>query len=510
MTGATVMARPLDDVAAFGRMVGTVLTDYQADAFRLRKRSTVIVSPRQCGKSTAAAVVALWWAFRQRNQTVLIVSASDEAAKRLLSHIRTMAAASPMLSGSLVDESQSLLVLSNGSVIRSVPASEKAIRGWSVDLLVIDEAAMVSEDIFAAALPTTAARPDARIVVASSPWGATGWFYRMHLDGLDPANPNVETHIWRLADAPWITAPVIEAARTTLPAVRFAAEYEGRFVGSTDAFFDHDDLLAAVAPYRLLDPATARGETVCVGLDWGRRFDRHAVVAVGLLDDHGANPEPALYVPWLETSRRPYGEQVDSIAAMVTRATFRRRWPQPGGRVHRVGPDLVWHDTGATVPFRPTAPGFRVERIVSEENGVGAMPTEDLVRRIGRRVEGRHTSQKSKEDAYGRIQALLSERRLVLPDNLELLRQLRGMTVEVTASGGISINAADPNVHDDLADALSLAISATPMHAGGGIYTDPPPPNVEWLTTPGGVHVPAVPRPRTGQMADYSRRPIAG
>jgi len=33
------------------------------------------------------------------------------------------------------------LVLSNGSELRSVPQSERAVRGWSVDTLLIDEAA---------------------------------------------------------------------------------------------------------------------------------------------------------------------------------------------------------------------------------------------------------------------------------------------------------------------------------------------------------------------------------
>jgi hypothetical protein len=45
-----------------------------------------------------------------------------------------------MLSASVVDEQSSLIRLTNGATIRSVPASVKAIRGSSIDTLIFDEA----------------------------------------------------------------------------------------------------------------------------------------------------------------------------------------------------------------------------------------------------------------------------------------------------------------------------------------------------------------------------------
>jgi hypothetical protein len=48
---------------------------------------------------------------------------------------------SPVLSASVVVGQSSLSRLTNGSTIRSVPASVKAIRGWSIDTLIFDEAA---------------------------------------------------------------------------------------------------------------------------------------------------------------------------------------------------------------------------------------------------------------------------------------------------------------------------------------------------------------------------------
>jgi hypothetical protein len=191
-------------------------------------------------------------------------------------------------------------------------------------------------------------------------------------------------------------------------------------------------------------------------------------------------------------------EVVASIARPVERRAMRlspfysRRVPErlPGG--------LLLHENGATLPPPggwPVLPGYSVRALVTEMNGVGAMPSEELVRRLGRRVLGVHSSQRSKEDAYSRLRALLSDRRIVLPDDLELIRQLQGLTYSPTASGGLTIEAADPNVHDDLADALSLAVSAVPPDTRGGVASSAPV-EVEWLETAGGVRVPADPRPR--------------
>jgi len=71
-------------LAAFAEAVGRPLTTWQADTFKLDVHTTVVVAPRQSGKSRCLAVLALHRAFRRSEQHVLIVSASEEAARRLL------------------------------------------------------------------------------------------------------------------------------------------------------------------------------------------------------------------------------------------------------------------------------------------------------------------------------------------------------------------------------------------------------------------------------------------
>ena len=217
------------DLGAFASLVGRPLAPWQVESLRLERRTTVVVAPRQTGKSRSLALVALWHSFRNPGHRALIVSAGEAAATRLLAEVREVAATA-LLAGSVVDEQASIVRLTNGSEVRSLPASERQVRGWTVDLLLVDEAAMVEDDLLlGAALPTTAARPAARIVLASSPAGTSGAFFDYAMRGIN-GSEHVACFRWRLADASWVTPEVIASLRDGLSPQRAAAELDAEFV----------------------------------------------------------------------------------------------------------------------------------------------------------------------------------------------------------------------------------------------------------------------------------------
>lgn len=139
----------------------------------------MVLWTRQGGKSLCLALRALWRAYGGRERLVLIVSGGGEAgARRLMGEARRLASRSAVLRGSIADEQANVLTLSNGSVIRAVAASESAIRGWSADELLLDEAQLIPDDLaLGAALPTVAAKPGARVVATGTASVASGWFY---------------------------------------------------------------------------------------------------------------------------------------------------------------------------------------------------------------------------------------------------------------------------------------------------------------------------------------------
>ena len=453
-----------DDFGFFCEKVGKPRTQFQLDALKLEARQTIIISPRQCGKSESVSLVALWSAFRKPGQVVMVVSSSETAAIRLLATIRDFCQ-HPLLKSSILDETQTRLVLSNGSKILSMPASEKAIRGWSVDLLIVDEAAFIDDSILlSAALPTTTARPDARIILCSTPLGDAGSFYSMALMGFDPTIPHTKAFQWRLLDAPWITEDVIETARRTLPPIRFRQEYEGEFIGSGNAFFDRQLLLSCVADYPLVE--NGMGMPVKCGLDWGRRQDYHAIALAGALMDYGVNGQPIVIVPYVESSQRLYDSQVARIKALSA------SWDM---------------------------------EIRSETNGVGAYPTEKLTLELGgwTRVIPQGASLRTKEDFYGRLAVLFQTQGIVIPNHADLLRQLQALTATATSTGGLRIEAPE-SVHDDLPDALALAVGQMPNEIEPSAICTDIPDGIEWAETPGGIRIPLPVRTRHAEP-DWGR-----
>ncbi len=419
-----------DDLQAFAEMAGRPLTDRQASSLQLAKRVTVVVAPRQSGKSRSMAVLALHQAFRRPRTRVLIVSAGEEAARRLLADVRSIASGSALLRGSVADETAGLLTLTNGSEVRSVPNSEKQVRGWTVDLLLVDEASMVSDElILGAAFPTVAARPDARIVMASSASAASGAFYDHVILGRQ-GSEYVAEFAWRLTDAPWVSSSSVEHARASMSPTMFAAEYEGVFASGADSLFPRGLLERATADYVM---PGMRGLGRCAGLagvDWGVTTDRSALVVLGRV----LRPEGLFVVPVAHAWRS--GEPLDAAEDAVEQGVV--------GQIAGIEGEL--------------------EQITMEVNGVGYPLAQALARRLragrGRRcplLEFRHTTAEMKSATYGGLRMLLEQGRLALPlGATDLLRELLLLRVSLNQTGGEKIEAGVG--HDDLADSLMLAM----------------------------------------------------
>jgi hypothetical protein len=439
-----------DDLGAFCRLVGRPLEWWQLAALHLLKWMTILIAPRQVGKSYSLALLAMWQAFRRPRQQILVISSVESSALDLLENCRDIAA-HPALALSVTEALKFSIRLSNGSRIRSVTSTQSGIRGKSVDLLIADEAAYIDGDVLAAAaIPVTAARPAARIVVASTPWATAGVLYQWAMSGLDPDNPIMQSFTWALGQAPWISPAAIEAARQTLSPLQFRAEYEGEWVSGGDSFFSQEDIDAAVAAFPM--SRDGGGAPAILGADWGGDVDLQAVVVAGVLDDGGVNGRPIIVVTWAEASRRGYTEQEDEIAALAG----------------------MW-DLAA---------------VMSECKGVGIPPTKNLRRRLRAKVVAVKTSQEIKEQAYAQLHHALTEGRIVFSDQgIELRKQLLGIVAKPTPMGGLRIEARTQAVHDDLADALAFAVWGLPEQ-----LADPPerefPEGTQWAQTPGGIRIP--------------------
>ena len=254
-----------------------------------------------------------------------------------------------------MDEQAGLVTLTNGSEVRSVPASERAVRGWTVDLLLLDEAALVPDDVAqGAALPTTTARPDARIVAASTPWAEGGFFHEWVTAG---DSEHLRTYTWRLSDCAWVSAEAEAAMRASMSPERAAAELDCVFGGAGGSMFGRGVLERATADVELPALADFRGPArVLGGADHGVVHDRSAYSLIGRAPVAGLNPgldprEPVYIVAAAKAwpPGTPLSDVVREIAASPA-------------HLHVLSSETVGVGAGPTrgvVPARPRAPSGR-------------------------------------------------------------------------------------------------------------------------------------------------------
>lgn len=430
-----VLDRARRDAGVFAELLlGAPLWPHQVEVVESPARYRVICAGRQVGKSRLLAVSALHRAFSRAGQTVLIVSAGDTASKRLLEEVAQLALASPLLAGSVVDESSQVVVLSNGSTIRSVPASQRQIRGWPVDLLIVDEAGFIDPDIWRAAEPAIIARPGSRVLLSSSPWGGPEHFFRVLWQrGMAAPSEQVAAWHWPSSTSPLVDQDLLEEIRDRESPAYFAREFLAEWTDAAGAYFTTAELEAATEDLELVDPVEGAGCGVVVGgVDWGMARDAHALTVLAGLPEVDGKGRQRFRVAWLEER---FGLSYEA-----------------------------WIDRLVEV-----AGGFTFSTLSAETNGVGQMPTQVLARRLWEAL-GRDlvapvaTTARLKEDAFGFIKLLLQQGRLVLPRHPSLLRQLTALEFSMTEGGLLRIAVPERSGHDDVA--MSLALAVLPLMDG--------------------------------------------
>lgn len=137
--------------------------------------------------------------------------------------------------------------LKNGSRIEALPGSEKTIRGFSKpDLIVVDEAARVKDDLFTAILPMLAvSEKGGRLLMLSTPFGKRGIFWRLW-DGIEGVGARWERVQVPVTDVPRISQAFIQEMEDTLTDWEFRQEMMCSFEENQASVFSLDDLRASL------------------------------------------------------------------------------------------------------------------------------------------------------------------------------------------------------------------------------------------------------------------------
>lgn len=232
-TVATVPEAPLDPARWAQDVAGFPLDPWQRDVLTGTWDRALLNVTRQGGKSSIAALLALWAALYEGPALVLMLSPSLRQSAELFRKAATYYARRPSVGA--VRESAMRMELANGSRIVSLPGTEKTTRGYSAPaMLIVDEAARVDDDLYRAIRPMLAVS-GGRLLLLSTPWGRRGFFWEAWAQGDDWLKVRVDAR-----QCPRISDAFLAEEERVLGRRFFAQEYLCSFEERAAAVFSYD------------------------------------------------------------------------------------------------------------------------------------------------------------------------------------------------------------------------------------------------------------------------------
>ena len=196
----------------------------------------ILMEGRQQGKTTTSAAYILWYTLFQGSKTVAILANKASAAREVLYRYQLMYENLPLwLQQGVTTWNKGDIALENGSIVFTAATSRAGIRGKSVNLLYVDETAIIpnnlAEEFFTAVYPTISAGETTKILLSSTPLGYNH-FWKFWNDAQNGRNGFVPLFIpyWEIPgrDEKWA-----ETQRKLLGELKYNQEVLCNFLGSS-------------------------------------------------------------------------------------------------------------------------------------------------------------------------------------------------------------------------------------------------------------------------------------
>lgn len=354
-------------------------------------------------------------ALQKDGSLSLVVSTGARAASELVRKCQLFAEAVKVASHGEVDYTSSAdcIRFSNGGRVLSLPSgNSNALRGYSADLVAIDEAAFVdrAEEVFGALAPTLTRNPESQLVVTSTPGGKAGWFY----DTWQKADSSwyVQTTTIDDAVADGLQVDVKELESMVADPDTFDREYRCKWAETWDTFLDS----------RFLEWYDVLPEGDCtsyIGFDVGCTSDRTAIVVAKEIGK-------VLYVDDITVLHKAsYQEQLDVLKEVYGRC-------------------------GASSGYIDSV-------------GIGSAVAEFAKKQVSQRLDGYAWTSANKSPAYEAVRAAVFDHRMLFNRTYRSIIEEDFRNVHrITTDSGKVVFQANRSVlgHSDVTSAIVLASEA--------------------------------------------------
>ncbi len=365
------------------------------------KGNICLRSGRQVGKSTVIGKKAAMYAMENENKLIMVISKTERQAGLLFAKILYNLDRKEIAKGRGIGQNPTKhkIVLKNGSVIHSLPCGDTGfgIMGFTIDLLIADEAAFIPEEVWNSIIPALAITRG-EIWLLSTPFIKEGYYYSCFSD---PAFTAFHTSS---EDCPRKDQVLLDRQKETLTKAQYAQMYIDQFVDELRQFLS-DDLIRGCCILQRR-PIIKKGEYY-YGADVAR-MDRdefsHEIV--------DRKDEMIEHVENIITKNIPLPESARHIMDLNRQYNFNKEYIDSGGMGIAVC-DMLREDDNN-------------RNLVVEINNASRVVGETM-------VKGKLTKQKktmAKEDLYNNLKMLMQQKKIKLLDDDEIKASLKSIQAE--------------------------------------------------------------------------------
>lgn len=212
--------------------------DYQVEMLKAmqEERYCIFSTSRQAGKSTVTCGFILWYIIFHSDKNVALLANKAETAREILSKVQLAYQHLPKwLQHGVLEWNKGSFHLENNSKVLATATSSDNIRGFSINLLFIDEAAFVDNwnEFFTSVYPTVSSGKTTKVILVSTPRGLNH-FWAIWQNAIENRNGYKPIMVkWDRVpgrDEEWRQKTL---AGLNFDTEKFAQEYEVEFAGSS-------------------------------------------------------------------------------------------------------------------------------------------------------------------------------------------------------------------------------------------------------------------------------------
>lgn len=232
-----------------------------------------IRSGRQTGKSTVIAKLVGDYATSNKNKLVMVIASTERQAyllfEKILNYILDNFKGYPKKGKQF--QTKTKLELKNGTKIYCLPTGldARGIRGFTVDLLIADEAAFIPRAVYDALTPSISTRikDGARIILLSTPFGRDNYFFDTF------TNKTFTNFHISSEECPRQDKDFLKAEKERMSKMAYAQEYLGEFADQQMQWFTDSIIKNTQTLLRKDIPAINKDSNYYLGSDIARMGD---------------------------------------------------------------------------------------------------------------------------------------------------------------------------------------------------------------------------------------------